>query len=142
CRFHVDLVAVPADSRPERRMHPLDRVQVPRGDEDEVARDRLRFNHGARGPFALPDDRELLLLHRGVQALLTLHAQDVDRVGAAQLYERMQLKPMMKKTIGMTMEAFCSRRCIASAFWAFTISRPFPAGTTRIFGSFGSSGLW
>src|SRR6266513_2950836 len=49
--LHVDLVAVPADPRPERRMHPLDRVQVPRGDEDEVARDRLRLHHGAGGPF-------------------------------------------------------------------------------------------
>ncbi len=57
------------------------------------------------------------------------------------LYERITLSPIMKKTIVMTMEAFCSRRCIASAFCALTISRPLPAGTTRIFGSFGSSGL-
>ncbi len=33
----------------------------------------------------------------------------------------------------------CSFFCAASTFWAATISFPFPAGTTRIFGSFGSS---
>ena len=62
--------------------------------------------------------------------------------GGPHVIERRTLSPTMKNRIVIIMEAFCSRRCIASAFWAFTISRPFPAGTTRIFGSFGSSALW
>ena len=78
--LHVDLVSVSADAGPQRRVHPLDRVQVSRGDEDEVAWDRLRLDHGAGRALALPDDREFLLLHRGQQALLALHAEDVDLV--------------------------------------------------------------
>src|SRR5438552_3867698 len=78
--LHVDLVSVSADAGPQRRVHPLDRVQVSRGDEDEVAWDRLRLDHRAGRPLALADDREFLLLHRGQQALLALHAEDVDLV--------------------------------------------------------------
>src|SRR3989442_464809 len=78
--LHVNLVPVPPKPRAQCRVHALDRVQVARGDEDEVARHGFRLHHRAGGPFALTDDGELLLLHRGQQALLALHAEHVDLV--------------------------------------------------------------
>src|SRR6059036_477073 len=78
--LHVNIVAVPADPRPERRMHPLHRIEVPRGDEDEVARNGFRLHHGPGRPLALPDDREFLLLHCRQETLLALHPEHVDLV--------------------------------------------------------------
>src|SRR2546428_809940 len=60
--LNVNLVTVPADRRAQRRMHPLRRVEVPRGDEDEVAWYGFGLDHGPGGPLALADDREFLLL--------------------------------------------------------------------------------
>ena len=61
-------------------MHPLNRVEVSGGDQDEVAWNGLGLDHCPGGPLALAHDREFLLLHRGQEALLALHAEDVDLV--------------------------------------------------------------
>ena len=46
----------------------------------------------------------------------------------------------MTATAAMTSRIVrCSFFWAASSFWAATISLPLPGGTTRIFGSFGSS---
>jgi len=45
----------------------------------------------------------------------------------------------MASEIAMKTNVRVSFFCAASSFWAVTISFPLPAGTTRIFGSFGSS---
>src|SRR3990172_2392892 len=78
--LHVDLVPVAADPRAERGMHAGDRVQVSGGDEQEVARDRLRLDHRPARALALPHDAEPPLLHRGQEGRLAFDPKDVDLV--------------------------------------------------------------
>jgi hypothetical protein len=86
---HVHLVPVAADAAAEGGVHAgvegvalvlLDGVEVARRHQDEVAGHGLGLDHGPAAALALAHDGELLLLERGEQALLALHAQHVDLV--------------------------------------------------------------
>jgi len=62
-------------------------------------------------------------------------------IGSGVWMYRMMLRTTTIMTMAVTIEAFWDFLARASRFWAATISLPFPAGTVRMRGSFGSSGL-
>ena len=99
--LHVELVAVAPDTRPERRVHRLHAVDVPRGNQDEIGGDRLGLDHRAGRPLGLAYDRELPLLERGEERMLTLDLEEVDLVQeqdtTVRLVDRADLDPLVRR---------------------------------------------
>src|SRR6266700_1131670 len=110
--LHVDLVTVTADPRPQRRMHALHGVEVPRSHEDEIAGHGFRLDHRAGGPLALADDGELLLLHGRQQGLLALHSEHVDLVDEQDALVRFVNRTGFDALVGGRLEAAALERVV------------------------------
>src|SRR5690606_18276102 len=77
---HVDLVPVPPDTGTERRVHPLDGIQVSCRDHDEPAEYRFGPDHRPARTLALAGDGELTFLEGGEEVLLGMGSEGIDLI--------------------------------------------------------------
>ena len=73
--LNVYLIAVPANSAPKRRVHAAQVYNVSGSYKNEIARNGLSADYGARRKLALASDAVPFVLHRSKELLLRLRAQ-------------------------------------------------------------------